>query len=381
MSDDLSNDLKIDDSASAPPYSNRGAQNTYDDGLRALVDWVSVTFRNVEKPQKIIDFLGIKRDKFKKVEHGKFGYKSQLRFGHIGIYFDGKEDMGVFLDISGQGCREYEAMDLLNWSQLFTLFIAEKGSFTRLDVAIDDFHQLLNMKTMKRKINELACRSRFKSATQIKRVNLSDGTSLGDTIYFGQPSSRIQVRFYDKFLERKAKGHEIQEGVTHWVRCEVQLRKEHANAVAVIISVDDISLGNCVKGILNNYITFTVKSSDTNRARWKVARFWDMFLKGTSKLALTQVAPDLSIERTENWLARQVAPSLAMLNLAYELDMTQFFTMLHDGTNRLDDKHFDILNRHLIKNNQQPLSITEWHDRLNYTTYDLFNKSNKIKKD
>ncbi len=42
-----------------PLYGNTGAENTYRSGLRALVDWLGVTFKNVQSVQDVCDLLGI----------------------------------------------------------------------------------------------------------------------------------------------------------------------------------------------------------------------------------------------------------------------------------------------------------------------------------
>lgn len=39
----------------APPSSNTGAQNTYQDGMRALVDWVQGTCHDAKKLREIIE--------------------------------------------------------------------------------------------------------------------------------------------------------------------------------------------------------------------------------------------------------------------------------------------------------------------------------------
>jgi len=367
--------------SSTPPYSNRGALNTEESPLRSLVDWVSCTLKKFESVESLISFIGLEFDKFREVESGKYGYKKHVRFGHIAVYYDGNDDMGMFLDISGQGCREYEAFGSLTWSELFTKIIAKDFNFTRLDIAVDDFSGYLKMSTIKAKVKNGEVRSRFKSAIDITKVQLSDGSSGGETLYMGSASSRIQIRFYDKKLEQESKDRVLDEGLDHWVRVEIQMRKEHANAVAFMIAKNPDSIGDCVLGILNNYVTFCVKSKvDSNKARWKVAKFWEKFLNGVGKISLSMDAPELSIERSESWIVRQTTPTLAMLYTAFEGDMTKFTNYLINGVNKMDDKHLEIINRFRLKQDLELFTQDQYHDLLNKNVYDLVGVSKQIKK-
>ncbi len=378
---DLEEASKNEPNLGTPPYSNRGAQNTDESALRSLVDWVSCTLKKFESVESLIDFLGLEKDKFREVESGKFGYKKHVRFGHIAIYFDGNDDMGMFLDISGQGCREFEVFGTLTWSELFSKIMTQEFNFTRLDIAVDDFSGYLKMSTIKAKVKNGEVRSRFKSAIDITKVQLSDGSSGGETLYMGSAASRIQIRFYDKKLEQESKDRQLKEGIDHWVRVEIQMRKEHANAVAFMIARQPDSLGDCVLGILNNYVTFCVKSKvDTNKARWKVAKFWENFLQGVGKISLSMDAPDLSIERSEDWIVRQTTPTLAMLYTAFEGDMTKFTNYLINGVTKMDDKHLEIINRFRHQHKLELLTKNDYHDLLNQNVYDLVDISKQIKK-
>jgi len=64
------------------------------------------------------------------------GYKLKLQFNGIGIYYDGSENMGVHVEMSGKGCRDYEAHKQ-DWRQLIALIQLGHGHLTRLDIAID----------------------------------------------------------------------------------------------------------------------------------------------------------------------------------------------------------------------------------------------------
>ncbi|MEN3156745.1 replication initiation factor domain-containing protein [Priestia aryabhattai] len=329
-----------------PLYSNRGAQNTYKSGLRACVDWVQATFKNVEVSQLITDILKLDFDSFYEAERGSLGYKKCKKYGHISVFYDGKEDMGVHLQMTGQGCREYEALGKSTWKELFFDSFCYNVNFTRLDIAIDDFEGYFKISSLKRKIKDRLLVSKFKDATNIEKVNIDTGESKGETIYYGSSQSRIQIRMYEKNFERKNKGHELEEGLKVWNRTEVQARDERANKIAEIIMLNEEgseTVGQVVAGILKYYLRFTVKGKDSNRSRWKTAPFWDKFLGNVEALRLTDVAPDRTVEKTFNWVSNQVAPSLAVLMEAYEGDMDILKRFALEGKERLTDKEYKMI--------------------------------------
>lgn len=348
------------------PVTNRGVQNTRQSGLRALVDWVQVTFKNATNCEEIVEFIGLNNSDFQYKEKGKYGYPESYVFGHIKLYFGARADMGIHLEISGQGCREYEQYTNIDWSVFFALIMNYDINFSRLDVAIDDFAKILNLKTMmrkyKKKVPEVT--SKFKFAKDMNKTRLSDGSNCGSTIYFGEGESDIQVRFYDKLQERLGKGKEIEEGVDHWVRAEIQSRRDRASAIAHILAHEDYNIGQVVRGILKNYITFrNPKKSDPNKSRWPVSNFWVKFLDGVEKLPLTKVAPDRTIERSLNWVNKQVTPSIAMLFLALENDKELYNEYIKTGLEKFDTKHLDILNSYLKKEGKEIFSEDDILDK------------------
>jgi phage replication initiation protein len=328
-----------------PPAASRGAQNTSRFTLRACVDWVQATLKNVHDVHDVIDLLGIPRENFKEFPTGKYGYKSHVRFGHIAIYYDGRPDMGIHIEMSGQGCREFEQYTKKDWSMFFALLLNFDVNFTRLDLAVDDFVGYFTIQQVVQKIRRGHVASKFKEARRHDSFKIATGENTGITVYFGDATSRLQVRFYDKFKERISKGKEILEGITCWNRIECQLRKERAMSAAVILAHEYHNTGQLVFGILQNYIRFLVPGKDSNKSRWKTCKWWEDFLHGVEKLKLTQVAPDATIERAKSWVERQVAPTLAMLYEAFDYDEDLLHDFVKEGLPRLTDKHKDMIKR------------------------------------
>lgn len=307
--------------------------------LRACVDWAQATFKSVKNPQKIIEIIGLEYDDFVEVESGMYGYKKQLRSGSISILYDGSDDMGIHLQMTGQGCRQYETSSSLDWKGFFLKCFEYDATFTRIDIAIDDIAYVgeklyFTLPMLIRKLKDGEVRSRFKKAKYITTVRIEDGEELGSTLYFGQPSSDIQLRFYEKNYERLAVGKELEEKLTGWNRTEIQARRERANALALYILNED-QIGTIAAGVLRNYISFCVRDNDTNKARWKVCKWWDKFLGDVEPLKLTLIAPDKTIERTIAWLDNSVAPSLAMVFTALDGDLDKIKELIINGQERM----------------------------------------------
>lgn len=339
--------MKIDEKLVLPPYSNRGVENTDESGLRACVDWLQVTFKNVRSAESIIDLLGLNFDDFVEFENGKYGFSNHLRFGHISIYYSYKEDTLFHLEITGQGCRELEQFGKYDWLTLLELILMLDINITRFDIAVDDFKGYFTFGKLINKIKKGHVRSRFRKARIMEDVELNDGSTAGTTIYFGSAKSDIQVRIYDKLGERISKGMEILEGIEVWNRTEIQMRDKRALQAVYELVQNIHNIGQEVQGILRNYVLFLdPKKNDTNKGRWGISKFWLTFLNGVEPLSLTQVAPDVTIEKVNRWFENSVAANFALLYEAFDNDQAKIMQWIELGKEKQKKKHENMLNRY-----------------------------------
>lgn len=325
--------------------------------LRACVDWAQVTFKNVKEPQKIVEIMGLDSDDFADLDHGLYGYSRQLRMGHISVMYAGSPDMGIHVQMTGQGCREFETQSKLNWKEFILKCFEYDANFTRLDIAIDDIayegqELYFTVPTLIRKLKNGEVRSRFKKAKYITTVRIEDGEEIGSTLYFGQASSDIQIRFYEKNYERLAVGKELEHKLIGWNRTEIQTRRERANALALYILNED-QIGQIAAGVLRNYISFCVKDNDTNKARWQICKWWIKFLGDVEPLKLTLIAPDKTIERTMAWLDNSVAPSLAMVFTALDGDLEKIKELIINGQERMTKEQIRLAKEYSDKKKKQ----------------------------
>lgn len=337
---------------SLPPYSNRGVENTSQNGLRALVDWLQVTFKDVQNITDIIDFLGLEKDWFKETTIGNYGYDRSLRFGHISIYYysypTGREGGSYFhLEMTGQGCREYEELSKYDWITFFELLVMLDVNVTRLDLAIDDFKGYFTIKKLVKKIKKEELLSKFKRCKRIEDILIKDGSTVGETLYFGQSSSDIQVRIYDKMAQQLSLEKELPEDLKCWIRTEVQMRDKRALQAVFELIHNIQNVGATVQGILRNYIKFVdAKEGDSNKSRWAISKFWTSYLNNVEPLKLTLVAPDKTIEQAHSWIKKGVAPTLSMVFEALGDKPEMIDDLIELGKEKRSKKHELMLARY-----------------------------------
>lgn len=275
-----------------------------------LIDWFSFTVKNMSH-KAMIYWLGLGDIKFEEL-NGHYGYRSGLFFGGMWILYDGRDDMGICVEFSGQGCRQYETSGNRSLETLVNdVSKMENAHITRLDIAFDDVDKngdgLLNVG----KIERLARIDRYISKLGNKSGQWSgkhsDGcekSPLAYSVYFGSPQSHVRFRIYDKAMERGGLDY-------HWVRFEIQFRDEQA--YNFIVAQGTIGFKFC--GVINNYLRFiTPNKNDTNRRRWSSPEWWTKFLSHTEKISVfTKKDVDYNLDKVQRYVIDQAGNSIRTL--------------------------------------------------------------------
>lgn len=315
-----------------PPSSSTGVVNTM---MSGLIDWLAFTVPDLPTAMKI---LSIKESDFIDLPKGMNGYRKQKMCGHIRVLYDGSENMGVHVEFSGQACREYETRGgkYFKWWPTLSEVLEAHGTFSRIDLAIDDRAGRLSLDEIERKIKAGEVRSKFRTARPGTEHNLADGTKIGQTIYFGSKKSAIQLRFYDKALEQEVEGT--------WIRTEIQARDERADAI-VIALLGDVTIGQIAAGVLLNYVVFVEKKeTDTNKARWAICDWWNSYLGEVEAIRLTIEQKQRTLKEVKSWVNNQIGPTLAMIMLAHEGDTSWINQVMVSSKDRLKPKHYAMIN-------------------------------------
>jgi phage replication initiation protein len=321
-----------------PPITNRGADITAPTENRSLVDWVAFTFKTTD-PQEVASSIGIDPDLFTRCTFGFSGYRKSLKLGNISIYFDGREEMGCHVEMSGQGCRQFEGLFHHSpWESLFTSVLANGGKFTRLDLAIDNVDGGLSLDLLSAAIqdHDHCVRTKFGEWRRIQKGSFQNGQEItGDTIYLGSSKSHTMFRIYDKAMESGTTGQ--------WVRFEIQLRDSRSHEAAKLFAADT-PLGYLAIGIINTYFAI-IENDDSNTSRCTLQVWWAEWLQNTEKIKLTTDKEIKLVTDTMEFIKRQYAPSFAMINQHLgKASFNEFLDgVLDDGRERMGAKHEKIL--------------------------------------
>lgn len=332
-----------------PPTCNTGVVTPLKNHVS--LDWCAFT---VLSDFSIFDILGMPENDFFLAPRSGLGYKKLQILGDIKVFSDGNEGMGVHVEMSGEGCRQYECINEGKWWLLILEVQKNCGHFTRIDLALDDFEKILSFDNILRKVKSAHVLSRFKSARILTKHDLSDASSLGKTVYFGSEKSDIQVRCYDKLIQMRNKSPDlIPINCEHWIRFEIQSRDNRSDVIAdFILNEKKKNLGELASSILKNYICFVnPNKSDEHRDRWPVCVWWNKFLDNAEKLPIYIEPRKKSYPEVRDWIIRQVAPSLAVLSsdLNGNLDdLTDIVEIVKYGSLRLDDRKYDLIRQKKI---------------------------------
>ena len=211
--------------------------------------------------------------------HGRNGYRKGLYFGSISILYDGNPGMGSCLDMSGQGCRSFEEYGTGDFDGLFQLFQHGEGyHVSRLDVAFDDHSGILDIQQLFRDSDNQDGEQQFVSKFRKSKIEkeFKDGRP-GITVYHGSKKSAVLIRIYDKAAERGLPEEQ------HWVRVELQLRDERAEAFCFAKE----PFGVLFRGVLVNYVRYVDDpGTDSNRWRWPMKDYWENLIKQVGRIRL-----------------------------------------------------------------------------------------------
>lgn len=220
---------------------------------KIIYDWVSITSK-IHSPDNFIALLGLNKDSivWEQVK-GAHGYQDRLYWEKISIHYNGTEDMGIWLEMSGQGCRAFESFGTGNYEALFDEVFdnPDQMNITRLDVAFDDHSGLLDINQICQDTKAQEYISRFKGWEVID-------SDKGSSVTLGSKSSEILIRIYDKAAERG-----FLDG-RHWVRVELQLRRERARSFLLDprVLVSALPVSSVITAVLLMSRTGLTKTAD-----------------------------------------------------------------------------------------------------------------------
>ena len=240
-----------------------------------IYDWLSFSSK-VHNVRQIKEIIGFTTVPFQEI-YGFYGYSKRIIYEGVSILYDGyTPDMGVMVNMSGQGCRTFEALGTGDWEALFELIRRGQNkkcmNISRLDIAYDDHEGILDITKIS---NDTESGCYISKTRNFEIIN----SNKGKTVMHGSKSSSVFIRIYDKAKER---GHA--DG-RHWVRFELQLRDK--NAFGFI--KNETAIGKKFRGVVYNYLRYVVPNeTDTNKRRWHDSTYWQQFIQSAEKIQIYQ---------------------------------------------------------------------------------------------
>lgn len=192
--------------------------------LTASIDYLRVRFRTCQFQRIINEVMGLGNKPFISEVYSRYGYTGFESFNHINLYYAVDDDQqGTLIEMTGQGCREFEWY-LINeqkrsWTDFFKKCYEFSSSFedkhfdrkdfvrfTRIDIALDEHYSEIGNYDLGR-LNEK--KEAGLISRKAKKYRFIDGESNkksdGKTIYFGTRQSDVMLSFYEKDYEQCAK--------------------------------------------------------------------------------------------------------------------------------------------------------------------------------
>ena len=275
---------------------------------KILIDWLSFTSKE-HSVSSMIDMLGLTGCKFTET-YGMQGFQNRLIYDGISIHFNSNRHEGVWVEMSGQGCRAFETNCEYEdgFLYLFEYFkeYPDEYHVTRLDVAYDDFQNVIPLNSFARDVLNKNYVSRFKDESMT--VTCSAGR-VGYTIDCGSRKSDIKFRIYDKTYERGYRG----EDHFPWIRFEIQMRNDRA--LNFIHMLDTENLGTLFGGVILNYFRIVKPDKkDSNKRRWNMRKWFSDFIGDVDRISLfTKCETDYNLAKCEDFVYTHCGNSIDAL--------------------------------------------------------------------
>lgn len=290
--------------------------------LKASLDWFQVGFIDVPLETLMKEILSIQSCYFSERETSQFGYQKIYSHGEIKILArDTLNGFETLIYLSGSSCRRMENILIAqrsSWSSLMEKCLNYSGKFSRLDIALDDQKIYFNLNKVIQKAKKGEIISKFKTCRLMEGITLSNGTSLGKTIYFGSAQSRQMFRFYEKNYEQAQKSNNLSaEEIGPWNRYEIQTRQEAAMNLAFELTHTE-QIQYVMLSLLNNYIRITNENLNcSQKSKWPTWRPWQQLINDSVKLSISYQPKETTIDEKFYHMKKQWGPSFRVIHEAF----------------------------------------------------------------
>lgn len=286
------------------------------ENLETKFDWIRVTFpKHWDWEEISTKVLSMPTDVFWYEETRRYGYVGCYVYGAIRVYYAKKKDpRGIMIEMSGDGCRNYDAvLDSLGetWKHFFIRCMSlEDFRFKRIDCALDDKVELVSIPVLIKKYEKGQYQTNFKKIKVISQGKGMGGNGAehdGSTLHFGSRTGTINIALYQKDYEQANKLGIPREEVKIKNRYEIRLMNEKAETF-IQQYLDSWDMAPLIKSIISDYITFY--EYDKHNQCLGIDKNWQNLMRSIEKVNFISDPKEVSLEKTLTWLQAQVSKSL-----------------------------------------------------------------------
>lgn len=303
--------------ATLPPMGNTGASVT------AALHWVRGTsFADVDSVLATV--AGMLQESVIVLESGGRGYSDGWLCGPVRISAnEERPEMGVKVDISGEGC------EVLGHDVLARLVGALQLRVSRVDVAFDGCNFTPALVRDEWRADRVRSKVKVQAnAREDRPWRTSDWRSNaeGDTFYMGARDSAQFMRVYDR------------RGST---RLELEIKHDLAHAVGaelILASPDPSRFRALALSLVRRFVDFVDPTTSANRSRCTLLPWWAEFVGRAAKARVSLPGrPIRTAPEIDAWVEHAVAPALAVIEHVYGSDRVE--EIVRKGRQRWTGRH------------------------------------------
>lgn len=317
------------------------------------------------------DLFGLYSDKITHERRGRNGYTDLYNYKNINVWTTTNAQMGIHVEISGQGCRDLEDLHINIFSFIKKIESNYRVKYSRIDLSIDDFtNKYYDLKKIQYYLKNKLISTKLRTFYNTTSGIVDSYDLLGHTLQFGSKGGLIHITFYDKLKERRANNYIVDDNIKVWTRTEVRFRNEKAKDVIQHI-IERQEINSIIKGVLKHYIRFLLPGNYKEKNKLKTVSWWNDFLDNVEDLQLMNPKVFSSIQKKKVWIDESVSKSQFMVYCS-ELETTKltpideeyFRKQLEIGCNKITTRDLNIINQERINNNLIPFTEDDVKDIL-----------------
>lgn len=271
-----------------------------------FVDWLRFTLPfSVDSFAWIDDTFGGRIER----KQGLLSYSNSayLAWGGVCAWSPERPRNRIMVDLSAKALRSLDRIPRAFVGEVLN----REGQFGRIDLALDDYDGNLSPEIVWQKMRRREVNTRWKTYSRVQSCSMLPDAPEGYTVYLGSRDTDTFARCYDKASQTGTP--------YHWVRFELELKRDRAHELAGRIARGTIDL----LGLFLYLIRFVDPSDVSRRERWKTSAWWTDFLQTTETDRLYMPQYEIGLEDVRQWLHNQTAAALVTMAKTYGAEGVQ----------------------------------------------------------